>query len=470
MMKPIESRNGSPDSPDLPDAPAASGGAPGPFTFLMTTPAETGHLLRILELARGLTARGHRVLVHTQASAEAAVRAAGAELVPYARHHNIVMRLRDRPVEGALRWVPAIPRNLIRFREALIESSVELAEELTPILRREHVDCLVHDTFGFGAGYAAERAGIPWASAGNAATVIDAAGLPLLARSLPLPRPIIERPALLHALADRLLPLGRARAALGLPPRRPGGLAEFVRAATSPELHVVMAHRGFLPDVALRERQLFAGPVSFNMPGGHGPQASRPAAPVEVQPGTVLVSTTTTGKDGGLLRRVLLAVAPMGIPILATAASAEDVPTGLGAHVRIERYLPHEEVFPKVAAVITHGGWGTIGRALEHGVPMLIIPLFGDQHINAAQAERGGFAHRLPLAEATPEAIRGRLRALLADGALRERAQAAAGEIRQLKSGAVAAGALERLAARSPHRERARYAPGPPAAQALEQG
>lgn len=225
MTKPIESSSGSPDSPDLPGAPATSGGVPGPFTFLMTTPNETGHLLRILELARGLTARGHRVLVHTHASAEAAVRAAGAELVPYARHHNIIMRLRDRPVEGALRWVPAIPRNVIRFREALIESSVELAEELTPILRREGVDCLVHDTFGFGAGYAAERAGIPWASAGNAATVLDAAGLPLLARSLRLPRLVAERPALLHALADRLLPRSRARAALGLPPRRPGAPA-----------------------------------------------------------------------------------------------------------------------------------------------------------------------------------------------------------------------------------------------------
>ncbi|KYF70080.1 hypothetical protein BE15_31940 [Sorangium cellulosum] len=99
---------------------------------------------------------------------------------------------------------------------------------------------------------------------------------------------------------------------------------------------------------------------------------------------------------------------------------------------------------------------------------MLIIPLFGDQPINAAQAERGGFAYRLPLAEATPDAIRARLRALLADGALRERAQAAAAEIRQLKSGAVAPRALERLAARSPQRERARRAP--PAPQALEQG
>ncbi|AUX48432.1 uncharacterized protein SOCE26_099660 [Sorangium cellulosum] len=437
---------------------------PERFTFLMTTPAEAGHLFRILELSQALSARGHRVLVHTSSSVEAAVRAAGAEIVPYGRYEDIVMRLRDHPAEGLLRRLPTIPRNLIRFREAVVESSVALAEELAPIIRRERVDCVVHDTFGFGAAYAAERAGIPWASAGNAATVLDAGGLPMLARTLKLPRFITGRPALVHAFVDKLLPLQRARAALDLPPRRPGGPAEFLRLASSPMLHIVQVHRGFVAGIPLRDHQVFAGPVSFNMPGGHRAEASPLGAPVDVQPGTVLVSTTTTGKDDGLLRRVLQAVAPMGIPILATAASAEDVPTGLGAHVRIERYIPHEQVFPKVAAVICHGGWGTIGRALESGVPMLVIPLFGDQPVNAAQVERGGFGLRLSLAEATPEAIRARLKALLADRAMRERVKAAAAEIRALKSDAVAARALEQLAGGSAEGERAGRAAPPPAA------
>ncbi|WP_437675370.1 glycosyltransferase [Sorangium sp. So ce131] len=437
---------------------------PKRFTYLMTAPAEAGHLFRILDLAQELTARGHRVLVHTSTSVEAAVRAAGAELVPYGRYEDIVMRLRDHPAEGPLRWLPKIPRNLIRFREALIEGSVALAEELALIIRRERVDCVVHDTFGFGAAYAAERAGIPWASAGNAATVLDAGGLPMLARTLKLPPFVTRRPALVHAFVDRLLPLQRARAALGLPPRRPGGPAEFLRLAGSPMLHVAMVHRGFVQDIPLRDRQVFAGPVSFNVAGGHRAEAPTPAATVDVQPGTVLVSTTTTGKDDGLLRRVLEAVAPMGIPVLATAASAEDVPAGLGAHVRIERYIPHEQVFPKVAAVICHGGWGTIGRALEHGVPMLVIPLFGDQPVNAAQVQQGGFGLRLPLAEATPEVIRARLKALLADRAIHERVKAAAAEIRALKSDAVAARALERLAGGSAEGASAGHAAPPPAA------
>src|SRR3954471_22780997 len=133
--------------------------APSPklATFLMTTPAITGHLLPVLELASGLSARGHRVLVHTEPSAASAVKAAGATLLPYRRYTNIITRLTQRPTRTAW-WLPRIPRGIVRFREALLESARELADELYPILCEERVEGVVHDIFGFGAGYAAERA------------------------------------------------------------------------------------------------------------------------------------------------------------------------------------------------------------------------------------------------------------------------------------------------------------------------
>src|SRR5512142_2919359 len=117
-------------------------------TFLLTTPTAAGHLLRILELAQGLSARGHRVLVHTAPSAEPAVKAAGATLVPYARHADLIMRLTGPHVRNVA-WLPRFPQALLRFRRALLESSVELADELFAVIQRERVDCLVHDTFGF---------------------------------------------------------------------------------------------------------------------------------------------------------------------------------------------------------------------------------------------------------------------------------------------------------------------------------
>jgi UDP:flavonoid glycosyltransferase YjiC (YdhE family) len=41
--------------------------------------------------------------------------------------------------------------------------------------------------------------------------------------------------------------------------------------------------------------------------------------------------------------------------------------------------IPHSWLFPKMAAVVHHGGAGTTGAGLRAGVPSIITPFFGDQ-------------------------------------------------------------------------------------------
>jgi UDP:flavonoid glycosyltransferase YjiC (YdhE family) len=185
------------------------------------------------------------------------------------------------------------------------------------------------------------------------------------------------------------------------------------------------------------------GPTSFNLP-----RAGASRFPVEtLQPGTVLVSTTTMAMDGGLFRRTLEALSPLGVPLLATSASASDIPTGLGEHVRIEPFIPHDEVLPHVSALVTHGGWGITGRALRQGVPMLVTPLFGDQPLIGARLAELGLAYNLPRKQATKEGIRSALSALLADRALHQRVKAVAEQLRGLDSPGLAVEALEKLVA-----------------------
>jgi MGT family glycosyltransferase len=409
-----------------------------PGTFLLTSNTAPGHFLRVLDLAQQLSARGHRVLFKAKASKVAEVKAAGAELIPY----DDVIDLRDftshLKYAELPEWLPKL--SMFPMVRGFFQSrNVVLAQEIEPVLRRERVDCVVYDFFDFGAGWAAERAGIPWASAGNMGTVLTRDELPLMFNESPTIRPLTRFPALPHALFNQLISFDGSRAKLGLPAYR-GRTADLVRAMTSPHLHIIMAHRGLAGDTPLRDNQVFVGPTAFNVSAGPREEAPR------VEPGTVVVSTTTTGKDDGLFRRVLEAIAPLNVPVLGTAASAEEIPAGLGAHVRIERYIPHDTVFPEARALITHGGWGTVGRALTHGLPMLVIPLFGDQILNATLVERAGLGRHLPLKKATPEAIRDALRALLADDAVRARARHVADEIKQIRQDQVAARALEKLA------------------------
>jgi len=55
---------------------------------------------------------------------------------------------------------------------------------------------------------------------------------------------------------------------------------------------------------------------------------------------------------------------------------------------------PHEWLFPRMAAVVHHGGSGTSHSALRAGKPSIVIPFTGDQPFWAAQLHRLGVAPR----------------------------------------------------------------------------
>jgi len=41
--------------------------------------------------------------------------------------------------------------------------------------------------------------------------------------------------------------------------------------------------------------------------------------------------------------------------------------------------VPHDWLFPRMAAVVHHGGAGTTAAGLRAGVPSILVPFFGDQ-------------------------------------------------------------------------------------------
>ena len=52
---------------------------------------------------------------------------------------------------------------------------------------------------------------------------------------------------------------------------------------------------------------------------------------------------------------------------------------GQDGHVFVTGDAPHDWLFPRVSAVIHHGGAGTVAAALRAGVPSVILPFFFDQ-------------------------------------------------------------------------------------------
>jgi UDP:flavonoid glycosyltransferase YjiC (YdhE family) len=104
-------------------------------------------------------------------------------------------------------------------------------------------------------------------------------------------------------------------------------------------------------------------------------------------------------------------------------------------------------VIPHADLVITHGGNNTTTECLHFGKPMIVLPLFWDQHDNAQRMDELGLGVRLATYEFSDAEMHGALDRLLGDAALRERLAAAAGQIQARQGLRAAAQVIEDAAA-----------------------
>ena len=127
---------------------------------------------------------------------------------------------------------------------------------------------------------------------------------------------------------------------------------------------------------------------------------------------------------------------------------------GLDRHVSpaddilITGALPHAQVFPRVSAVIHHGGAGTTTAAARAGAPQVILPHILDQYYWAHRVAQLGLGPRaMPADLVTADILADRLDAAVGDPAIRARAAALAPAIRARNGAPAAVDELERLVA-----------------------
>jgi MGT family glycosyltransferase len=111
-----------------------------------------------------------------------------------------------------------------------------------------------------------------------------------------------------------------------------------------------------------------------------------------------------------------------------------------------EEFLPQTSVLPHVDAVITHGGNNTTTECMWFGKPMLVLPIFWDQHDNAQRVHETGYGIRVPTYDFEDGELARALDCVLSDAPLRARCVAAGDRLRDRSGTTIAADLIEEVA------------------------
>ncbi|KAM7016888.1 UDP-glucuronosyltransferase 1A6-like isoform 4-T4 [Passerculus sandwichensis] len=100
-------------------------------------------------------------------------------------------------------------------------------------------------------------------------------------------------------------------------------------------------------------------------------------------------------------------------------------PPNLPKNVKLVKWLPQNDLLahPKTRAFITHGGSHGVYEGICNAVPMVLMPLFGDQMDNAKRVESRGAGLTLNILEMTSTDISNALKAVINDKTYKENIQ-----------------------------------------------
>ena len=163
----------------------------------------------------------------------------------------------------------------------------------------------------------------------------------------------------------------------------------------------------------------------------------------------VYVTLGTVFNRPELLRQLLDGLDGSVSALVTTGRNVD--PESLGSwppNVRVERFVPQEQVLPRCAAVVAHAGSGSVRGALAHGLPLVLVPQGADQFDNAARCEAVGAAVVVRPEELTAAAVRLALKRVLDEPSFAEAARRVQAEIQAMPTAEEVASRFETYVAR----------------------
>jgi UDP:flavonoid glycosyltransferase YjiC (YdhE family) len=383
---------------------------------LFITSPGLGHFHPLASIARSLEATGHLVAFAALPSFASSVEASGFRFFPIGPTVD-EMHATPEMQEYAKLTDPIARRELVRKRVAPVIVPRVTLPDLLSWCESWTPDLIVDENYELAGRIAGERLDIPYATL----KVFDA-------------YPYADRRDLVPALDVH-------RTSVGLPADPDGAmLFRYLYLVNEPE-SLQVEHAELPPTTFRCRREVFDRSGEEQLPAWLHDLPSRPTV--------YATAGTSVNRTPGLLETFAAALADEPINVILTIGRDRD-PADFGTlpdNLHIERYIPQSLVFPACDVVLSHCGSGTMYAALDHGLPMVNVPIGMDQLENAARCAALGLGVTVESSALGVDTLRAAVREVIAHPEYREHAQRIQREMHALPGPGEVVALLECLAA-----------------------
>jgi UDP:flavonoid glycosyltransferase YjiC (YdhE family) len=357
------------------------------FSFLLASRGTSGNLSPLLTAGRRLRCAGHQVRVIADPAMREEVERDGFRFVTWRRA----------PV--GVKADPADVTDLKDFfRRVIFDPLFLYAADIRDEIETSPTDAVLSIDWLFGAALGADAARVGFAMLSPHISARPLAGVPPIGSGMRPPKTSQERAAVDAAnnrfadLLNEFLPdINQARASLDLAP-----FAHVLDIYDRADRVLLGISQAFDFDADyLPENTRYIGPL-LDQPGwSKAWEGSWPRGPKS--PRALISFSTGAQGQADVVERVVSAMSRVEIDaVLTTGPSLNVTHLKPPKNVRVFVSAPHDAVMSEVSLIVSHGGHGTVSRALINGLPQLIMPNGRDQTDNALRVEVRGAGLVLP--------------------------------------------------------------------------
>jgi UDP:flavonoid glycosyltransferase YjiC (YdhE family) len=424
--------------------------------FLFTVWPFVGHINANLTVARELSIRGHEIAFYTGRQASKTIETEGYQFFPFQRVDEAEVTQIVLGVDG----ITASGLNLVKllrlWRRFLLGTVPDQLADLGPVIDDWRPDVIVSDPCLWAPHLVLhDRRHLPVAMLLYVtACLLPGSDGPILGLALPRPdswwTKMRNRTVRLALNAVSFTFRSTANSI-----RRDYGLAPLTMTVNEYQGQMPLYLIASIPELDYNRQDL---PPSVKYVGAlpwTPPQVDPPPPWLTLMPDDRPIIYVTEGtaqpQEPVLLRAAASGLAGLAAQVILTTGSKRDA-TDIGIavvppNVRIERWVPHHHLIPRISLLVTSGGNGTVMATLREGIPMVVVPMHWEQEETAWRIADAGAGICLPVSSCTPARLRAAVERVLGDTRYRQAAQRLALLLRNAPGPGGAADLLERLAA-----------------------